>query len=52
MMYEILNGFIPNIMSEICMVNNELHDHFTRVSLIFYILEKAAIMYLLKASIT
>ena len=22
------NGFLPNIMSEICMVNNELHDHF------------------------
>ena len=24
--------FLPNIMSEICMVNNELHDHFTRQS--------------------
>ena len=32
MMYKILNGFPPNIMSEICMVNNELHDHFTRQS--------------------
>ena len=29
MMYKLLNGFLPNIMSEICMVNNELHDHFT-----------------------
>ena len=32
MMYKLLNGFLPNIMSEICMVNNELHDHFTRQS--------------------
>ena len=31
-MYKLLNGFLPNIMSEICMVNNELHDHFTRQS--------------------
>ena len=36
MMYKLLNGFLPNIMSEICMVNNALHDHFT--SLIFSIL--------------
>ena len=32
MMYKLLNGFLPNIMSEICMVNNELHDHFKRQS--------------------
>ena len=32
MMYKLLNGFLPNIMSEICMVNNELHDHFTKQS--------------------
>ena len=32
MMYKLLNGFLPNIMSEICLVNNELHDHFTRQS--------------------
>ena len=29
MMYMLLNGFLPNIMSEICLVNN---DHFTRQS--------------------
>ena len=32
MMYKLLNGFLSNIMSEICLVNNELHDHFTRPS--------------------
>ena len=32
MMNKFLNGFLPNITSEICMVNNELHDHFTRQS--------------------
>ena len=32
MMYKLLNGFLPNIMTEICLVNNELHDHFTTVS--------------------
>ena len=32
MMYKLLNGFLPNIMSEIYLVNNELHDHFTRQS--------------------
>ena len=31
-MYKLLNGFLPNIMCEICLVNNELHDHFTRQS--------------------
>ena len=29
MMFKLLNGSLPNIMSEICMVNNELHDHFS-----------------------
>ena len=28
--YTLLNGFLLNIMSELCMVNNEVHDHFTR----------------------
>ena len=32
MMYTLQNGFLPNIMSELCLVNNELHDHFTRQS--------------------
>ena len=32
MIYKLLNGFLPIIMSEICLVNNELHDHFTRQS--------------------
>ena len=32
MMYKLLNGFLPNTMSEICLVNNELHYHFTRQS--------------------
>ena len=32
MMYKLLNGFLPNIMSEICLVNNELHNHFMRQS--------------------
>ena len=49
MMYKLLNGFLPNIMSEICLVNNEL---ILRDSLIFYIPEKETIMYILKASIT
>ena len=30
MMYKLLNGLIPDIMSELCMVNNEVHDHYTR----------------------
>ena len=30
MMYKFLNGLLPDIMSELCMVNNEVHDHFTR----------------------
>ena len=51
MMYRLLNGFLPNIMSEICMVNNELHDHFTRQSHFLHT-KNEAIMYLLKASIT
>ena len=32
MMYKLLNGFLTNIMNEICMVNKELHDNFTRQS--------------------
>ena len=27
-----IHDFLPNIMSEICLVNNELHNHFTRQS--------------------
>ena len=30
MMYKSLNGLLPDVMSELCMVNNEVHDHFTR----------------------
>ena len=30
MMCKFLNGLLPDIMSELCMVNNEVHDHFTR----------------------
>ena len=29
MMYKLLNGFLVNIMSEICTVNNELHNYFS-----------------------
>ena len=36
MMYKLLNGFPPNVMSEICMVNNELYHHFTRQSHFLY----------------
>ena len=32
MMYKFLNGLLPDIMSELCMVNNEVHDHYTRQS--------------------
>ena len=32
MMYKLLHGFLPIIMSEICLVNNEQHNHFTRQS--------------------
>ena len=32
MMYKLRNNFLPYIMSEFCMVNNEVHDHFTRQS--------------------
>ena len=32
MMYTFLNGLLPDIISELCMVNNEVHDHFTRQS--------------------
>ena len=27
-----MNGLLPEIMSESCIVNNEVHDHFTRQS--------------------
>ena len=32
MMYKLLNGLLSDIMSELCMVNNEVHVHFTRQS--------------------
>ena len=32
LMYKLLDGVLPNIMSEICLVNNELQDYFTRQS--------------------
>ena len=32
MMYTFLSGLLPDIMSEVWMVNNEVHDHFTRQS--------------------
>ena len=28
MMYKSLNGLLPDIMSELCMINNEVHDHY------------------------
>ena len=31
-MYTFLNGLLPDIMSELYMVNNEVHDHLTRQS--------------------
>ena len=31
-MYKIVNGLLPEIMSESCIVNNEVHDQFTRQS--------------------
>ena len=35
MMYKSLNGLLPD-MSELCMVNNEVHDHFMRQSNFLY----------------
>ena len=32
LMYKIVNGLLPEIMSESCIVNNEVHGHFTRQS--------------------
>ena len=32
MMYKLVNGLLPDIMSDICIVNNEVHNHFTRQS--------------------
>ena len=52
MMYKSLNGLLPDIMSELCMVNNEVHDHFRRQSIFFCILERETIMLIYKAPIT
>ena len=32
MMYKLVNGLLPDIMSDLCIVNNEVHTHFTRQS--------------------
>ena len=32
MMYKLVNGLLPDIMSDLCIVNNEEHNHFTRQS--------------------
>ena len=32
MMYKLVNGLLADIISEVCMVNNEVPDHFTRQS--------------------
>ena len=32
MMYKLVNGLLPEIMIDLCMINNEVHDHFTRQS--------------------
>ena len=32
MMYKFVNGLLPDIMSDLCIVNNEVHNHFTRQS--------------------
>ena len=32
MMYKLVNGLLPDIMSDLCIVNNEVHNHFTRQS--------------------
>ena len=31
-MYKLVNGLLPDIMSDLCIVNNEVHNHFTRQS--------------------
>ena len=31
-MYKLVNGLLPDIMSDLCIVNNEVHNHFTRLS--------------------
>ena len=51
MMYMLVNGLLPDIMSDLCIVNNEVHNHFTRQSH-FYLLRREEIMYLSNASIT
>ena len=30
MVYNMVNGLLPDIMSQLCMVKNEVRDHFTR----------------------
>ena len=32
MMYKLVNGLLPEIMIDLCMINNEVHYHFTRQS--------------------
>ena len=32
MMYKLVNGLLPVIMSDLCIVNNEVHNHFTKQS--------------------
>ena len=32
MMYKLVNGLLQDKMSDLCMVDNEMHDHFTRQS--------------------
>ena len=32
MMYKLVNGLLPDIMSDLCIVNNDVHNHFTRQS--------------------
>ena len=32
MMYKLVNGLLPDIMSDVYIVNNEEHNHFTRQS--------------------
>ena len=32
MMYKLVTGLLPDIMSDLCIVNNEVHNHFTRQS--------------------
>ena len=36
MMYKHVNGLLPDVMSELYVNNNEIHDHFTRQSHLFH----------------